>query len=386
MTSSSSSSSSFLLSLLSSSSSSCLVLEAPTYLACVNAHERDAAISFDEPTHVYTIAHEASSKYTSVTTLNGGLFEHFDAPAAAARIASKPNKRRNKPEYYDKTAAELVAMWAASGERASRLGTALHLDIERFFNGLPTVAAAAAAAGSAAPLPEESVEMGYFRRWWSTWRSVHLTPWRTEWCVYWEEYKLAGSIDMVFRDPDTGVLEIYDWKRVCKPLMPDHDCPKYPKYSTVRGLEHVPDNEYWHYALQLNMYRRILETQYGETVTALALVVLHPDNASYRRIELPFLPAEIDAVLAHRRAQLLGGGGDEEEVIPVAGAIAGGATVGGGLLDHRRRLLLAQTVPEARVLGDANKKRKRVSDEDNNDDGGGGNKRVCSAFFEEEEA
>lgn len=302
-------------------------------LARANAHPRDAAISFDEPTHIYTIAHDADVRYTSVTTLNGSLFDHFDAAAVAAKVASKPNWKRNKVEYHNKTAAELVAMWSASGEEASRLGTAMHLDIERFYNGLPTVAAANHAAVTAAaaasknneieappPPPEDSVEMGYFHRFWNNWRCGHLTPWRTEWCVYWEEYRLAGSIDMVFRDPISGTLEIYDWKRVCKPLEPEHDNPRFPKFAKVDGLRHLPDNAYWHYALQLNMYKRILETQYGEKVTALTLVVLHPNNADFRRVELPFLPKEIDAVLRHRHNELFPppavpvppGGGEEE--------------------------------------------------------------------------
>lgn len=311
------------------------------YLARRNGHARDGALSFDEPTHVYTIAHDSATRYVSVTGLNGQLFEHFDAPRVAARVAAKADGASKKREYWGKSAAELVAMWAAKSAAASAAGTAMHLSIERYYNAwvalqdhddnnagdndgdanggwtAAQLAEMRAAVALCSGVEEKgggggsggggTQEQGYFARWWGCWRSAHLTPWRTEWCVYWEEYKLAGSIDMVFRDPHTGALEVHDWKRVDKPLSPGHANERWPTFSRgCPGLEHVPDNEYWHYALQLNLYKRMLEQPaYGERVTALVLVVLHPANADYRRVELPVLDREMDAVLAFRRAQLV---------------------------------------------------------------------------------
>ena len=37
-------------------------------------------------------------------------------------------------------------------------------------------------------------------------------PYRSEWVVFNEDYQIAGSIDMVFRD-DAGRLILVDWKR-----------------------------------------------------------------------------------------------------------------------------------------------------------------------------
>jgi len=44
----------------------------------------------------------------------------------------------------------------------------------------------------------------------------HLTPYRSEWMIYDEHRKIAGSIDMVFMNED-NTLSIYDWKR-CKSI------------------------------------------------------------------------------------------------------------------------------------------------------------------------
>lgn len=328
------------------------------YLARKNAHPRDAMISFDEPSHIYTIRDDPR-KYNSVTTLNGELFDHFDAPTVAAGIAGKPDDDRKKIVYHGKTAAQIEAMWSQGGTEASGAGTAMHMDIERFFNGV-------------AVLNPASIEFGYFVRFWRQWGNgfglafeenepnaggvlpfckspwlnvpkfdpnlagqdvredlwlnepeppreantgiqwgqpgapiAGLVPYRTEWCVWYEEYQLAGSIDMIFENPD-GTLQIYDWKRVNKDLSPGHPNPRFPKYGIIAGLEDMVDNAFWHYALQLNMYKHILETKYGKKVTALYLLCLHPTHSEYLRVHVPFIPGAIDCVLRYRKAQLQG--------------------------------------------------------------------------------
>jgi hypothetical protein len=68
----------------------------------------------------------------------------------------------------------------------------------------------------------------------------------------------------------------------------------------------LPDTNFWHYALQLNTYKKILETKYGKRVTGLYLVCMHPDNPykNYERIEVPFLETELDALFEYRRQQV----------------------------------------------------------------------------------
>jgi len=121
-----------------------------------------------------------------------------------------------------------------------------------------------------------------------------LKPYRTEWMVYHEELKICGSIDMIFENED-GTLQIYDWKR-CKSI----------EYESFMGatanlpcISHMPDTNFWHYSLQLNMYRRILQDKYDKKVTGLYLMCLHPDNynKNYQRIEVPLMDEEISELL-----------------------------------------------------------------------------------------
>jgi len=84
----------------------------------------------------------------------------------------------------------------------------------------------------------------------------------------------------------------------------------------------LPDTNFWHYALQLNTYKTIIEEKYGAKVVGLCLVCLHPDNAngSYQIIEVPFLEKEISELFDYRRTMVSTQG---TKVVPPAGAPAG---------------------------------------------------------------
>ena len=102
---------------------------------------------------------------------------------------------------------------------------------------------------------------------------------------------------MVFENPD-GTLQIYDWKR-CKEIQHENN---FGKFSITPCISHLPDTNFWHYALQLNVYKNILEHKYGKTVTNLYLVCIHPDNPykTYERIQVPFLDNEIKELFTLR--------------------------------------------------------------------------------------
>ena len=64
-------------------------------------------------------------------------------------------------------------------------------------------------------------------------------------------------------------------------------------------LHHLPDSNYFHYALQLNIYRIILESEYGYRVSGMFLGVVHPLSEGYQCIEIPRLDAEIALIVEH---------------------------------------------------------------------------------------
>ena len=256
----------------------------PEYLAKKFPHERDSHILFDEGPHIYTI--DGDSDYMSVTTWNHSHFPHFDAD----KIITKMFRSRNwtKSKYYGKTREEIKAGWEKNGEEASKAGTKMHYDIECFYNDEDV------------EIDEDCVEFDYFMSFENDIGS-ELEPYRTEWMVWDKELKLAGSIDMIFRNPD-GTLLIYDWKR-CKEIKKDN---RYQSAIT-ECIDHLPDTNFWHYSLQLNTYKYMLEKNYGEKVVGMYLVCLHPNNhnKSYIRLKVPHLKSELGDLMMLKKRMLI---------------------------------------------------------------------------------
>ena len=246
-------------------------------LAAKNAHPRDKNITFDEPTHIYTI-NGSSKGVISVTKLIGSMHAKFDADKIIQKMKASPNWPASP--YFGKTDAEIKKQWNDNAAQASTSGTALHLAIEEYLDGsIPTNKSIM-----------ESVEWGYFLEFWDQHKTI-LEPYRMEWSVYVEELKLAGQIDAVFRRKSDGAFFIYDWKRA-----------KEIKYENqfqncLPPIDHLPDTNYWHYTLQLNIHRYILENYYNMPVKDMYLIVLHPDNKTFRKLRLNRMDVEIRDML-----------------------------------------------------------------------------------------
>lgn len=271
-------------------------------LSELNKHPRDANIQFYEEDHKYIILSEPGIKYTSVTTWNHEHFPKFNADEIIDNmIKSKGWKEGHK--YWGLTADQIKSQWNTNRDNVAGAGTDLHYEIECFNNN--------------PHLPGEytnkelydiyirenngykSIEWEYFINFVKD--HPHLKPYRTEWTVWHEDVKISGSIDMIYENPD-GTLSIYDWKRA-KLITRINN---FNKFALPPQICHLPDSNFWHYALQLNTYKAIIEQKYGKKVTDLFLVRLHPDaeEKNYELIKLPDLSTEISDLFLERRKQL----------------------------------------------------------------------------------
>ena len=258
-------------------------------LSFTNKHPRDDAIVFDEPTHVYTV-NGSSKGIISCTKFLHEFFPHFDADA----VIDGMMKRGLKGEYVGMTKAQIKAKWNANGEEASGRGTAMHLAIEQYMHGRPDLIE---------PSVLETPEWRYFTNFWKD-VSGDLVPYRSEWEVWSEEYKLAGSIDMIYYRKSDDSYVIYDWKR-SKEIKMDN------KWGKGYGpCSHLPDANYWHYTLQLNVYRWFLETYYGLRISDMYLVIMHPNNTNFQRFRLNRLEDEVIGMLDCRKRAIEYGAGE----------------------------------------------------------------------------
>jgi len=292
-----------------------------TFLDITNAHARDERIHFEEKGHQYTI--DDAKDYTSVTTRNHAYFPKFDADKVIKSMMSGRNWKEGH-KNWGMTAEQIKESWSQNGTHEAGLGTQLHEKIEIFMNRpwMPWPYTQAqllkeyeewwkmlSSSENEVEL-EDTIQNHYFMEFYDISDTAEwgyfltflrdfptLVPYRTEWLIFHEEQKLAGSIDMTYLDVETGDLLIYDWKRA--KYIPPSTEGSFGRYATHPLLQNIPDTNFWHYSLQLNTYQAILEKKYGKHVRELCLIRLHPNHTTYERIPLPNLQPLIEKLFTH---------------------------------------------------------------------------------------
>lgn len=295
-------------------------------LARENAHPRDVRISFDEPTHQYTV--DGRVVIGSVSSLWGSRFEAFDADGTArrcypkwARIAREGDDAPDADvwtyvdrhvrliERGDDAAARaagvvgevcatgrgytrllrhlwnkgwdeercvrgVVALWSALGEAASARGTYVHLQCELDCNG--------------EAFDRDAVEVQQYLRFREA--HAHLAPFRTEWSVFARigAYVVSGQVDAVYRDA-AGAYHMVDYKCCAHALTPTNPFGKFGKPP----FEAVPDTPWGHYACQQNIYRYVLERFYGVRLQTARLLRVHSTISAYELVDVPDLRANV---------------------------------------------------------------------------------------------
>jgi ATP-dependent exoDNAse (exonuclease V) beta subunit len=274
-------------------------------LSIRNSHPRDKNIQFFEEGHKYVILSEPDVKYTSVTTWNHSHFPKFEADSIIDNMMkSKGWKEGHK--YWGLTPEQIKSQWNNNRDSVAGAGTDLHYEIECFnndkrFKFIYTNKELYEIYWCDNALAHESkaIEWRYFINFVRD--NPDLKPYRTEWTVYHDDVKISGSIDMIYENPD-GTLSIYDWKRA-KLITRINN---FNKFAISPEICHLPDSNFWHYALQLNTYKAIIEQKYGKVVKDLFLVRLHPDaeEKNYELIKLPDLSREIKDLFMERKNNL----------------------------------------------------------------------------------
>lgn len=261
-------------------------------LAVDNAHLLDARISFVEEGHVYFL--DGVPLPLSVTGLiNSVASDHFDPVAIIAKM--KRGRKWPNPSYADAgpdgslepwTDERIAAAWAANGKLAADLGTDLHSKIEEYMNGCQPVFAD----------DTNRVEFGYFLVWWRDALARGFLPYRTEWVIFDADARLAGSIDFVMKNPATNKYYIVDWKR-CKTK--DAGFARSFGRKFLAPLMHLDEHKANKWAVQVNIYRHMLEKNYGIAIEGMCMVVFHQDNGAAEVHEFPRMP-DVAALFSKR--------------------------------------------------------------------------------------
>lgn len=212
----------------------------------------------------------------SVTDFVEHCFPEFNANEMARRTAARTGQ----------SVADVLAAWERKGEESRNAGTEMHWKIESFYQ-LNNV--------------QDDETFRLFRMFTN---QIALNPYRTEWPIYDTDTNLAGTVDFV--DYSNGRYSIYDWKRSDKiifngmPVMTS----KYEQ-KALPPIGHIEDCPYFHYALQLSLYKYILEKNYGIEIADLRLGIFHPAYHKPYVLRIPYMKDEVETLMSLRKSVIL---------------------------------------------------------------------------------
>ena len=216
--------------------------------------------------HEYKLSKEPDFIFTSVTTIINKFFEPFDEVKISTHLAN------NVPKYFGETPESIMQQWQVARE----YGTEVHLEIENWIKeGIE-------------PKDLKSIAA---KKWIDAYISKPNIDTFSEVIVYSKELAIAGTIDVLMMNKKSGEYVLIDWKtskRIDK-----------KSFNGKKGIRKesskIDDSKYNHYALQLSLYRYILEKYYGIMVARQLVAQLKDDNVE--TYSMPYMKDEIVTML-----------------------------------------------------------------------------------------
>lgn len=235
-------------------------------------YEQDAYIDFEPYEHIYI--YNGRQRLLPVSSLVGYFFESFNALAAAER------RWQNSSIPIE----DSLNQWDRIGTLASEVGTFMHAQTESYFRDGTFETIYPFCYNGQTEAISLVREKQYFLQFVNDYA---IRPYRQEWPVYDLTLNVAGTIDLICQEDD-GSFTIYDWKRSSKVVnaLGQPITEGFNGKMSLNGIS-LPDTSFYHYCLQQNLYRYMLEQHYGIRVRAMNLVVLCASYPSYYVAQVP---------------------------------------------------------------------------------------------------
>lgn len=235
-------------------------------------------IRFNEQYHTYR--DNLGSRYVSGTTFVGKFFPKFDAES----VSIKCSKGKN-PKYAGRDPKEIMAEWAAEGERGSKEGDNAHLYAEMRMRNAP-------ADKIPKPISPRCVQLFKQVDKIIAWLKHKYTFIEAEKIIFSPGLNIAGMVDLVMHDPATGEILILDWKQN-KELSSDNFFQ-----SAFDPIEYLQDTHINKYTLQLSLYQYIMDLEgYFPEATGYRRALLHLTPESVLPIKVEDYTFEIKEML-----------------------------------------------------------------------------------------
>jgi len=227
----------------------------------------DNNITLNEKWHSYKLKSDPYFRFRSATQLVGKYFEPFNAQKISKELCE------NHPKYENTKPEDLVIEWKGR----ANYGTMIHKEIE---SGL---------LYDTKPVEKKSQDA---IDWINNYTDNFKTPIKCEQIIYCKEWNVAGSIDVLVGDSE---FEIIDWKTAKNISMSSFD----GKMGNHKITEKIEDCNFNHYALQLSIYRLILEYEYGIKVTN--QMIVHVTDEGCFKFDTPYYEEESNQIIKNER-------------------------------------------------------------------------------------
>lgn len=248
--------------------------------------ERDTHIQFYPQEHIYL--YNGQEQLVPVSSVISCFFKPFDSFYWSEYKANQLHVPQG----------QVLEEWDAKGACSRDIGTFMHQQIENYYKGLSYQQEFLFIyKGKYVRIEDRiSLELEYMQ-FMEFLKNHKFKPFRIEWAIYDEDLKIAGTIDMIHRRGN--VFDIYDWKRSHRIV----DLLGNPITKNDYGgkglgeLCQIDDTPYWHYCIQQNLYRYILEKNYGIKIEKMYLVVFCDDTYHYNKLDVPYMDEAINSIV-----------------------------------------------------------------------------------------
>jgi len=242
-------------------------------------------ITFNDRWHIYKSTAHPKKKFTSGTKFLGRFFGKFDADKISKAYGKK----------HDMDPAAVRAMWSRKGEIGRETGTIVHKYLEDRLLGIKTTHLQAIMSH---PDPEiqDAVRLkliqadSMLEEFNEKYKFI-----RAEMIVASLKHDVAGTIDVLCRNKDTGNICFADFKTNKKIDYSNS------WQSGLSVLKHMDDCSYNKYRIQLGLYQYIaVEEGYitPEESVDIERVIIHIRDDGYSFIQCRGVTAEISQMLA----------------------------------------------------------------------------------------
>jgi hypothetical protein len=236
---------------------------------------------FYEENHTYTYKDKPIS--IGATGLIEQYTQDFDSQAVAERVAEKENK----------SVQEVLDEWEYKNKFACIKGSTCHEYAQTRWSGeeyKPLFFDKSMDYLNAVAKIQQQAVMFYNDY---NDRLEHLYD---EYVIGSEEYNIASAIDHLFINKLTGSLVLVDYKTNSD----IHKNERYAKQMKV-PLSHLKDTTLNHYAIQLSIYKYLVEKYTNLQIEEMFIVWFSENIDNYEIIEIPYLKDEVIKILENRR-------------------------------------------------------------------------------------